>query len=368
MAKHEAELRDPAFCELLPVRDFVDGVMIRTNGAYVAGYELGGLHSYYDSDTQRQHLKGLLEALLRTLPELAMRLQVRFEIVEGVEDLLGRYNQSQRNPNPSVQALDRIRMEAWRKKNEQGFYLRHLLHAYFIWDPRLRPATEGLSPWKTFSACGNWSLSADKCIRRSRREHGALLSEFNSLLAGVESSLAATATQLRRLSHDELFLEIKRALNPIADDRLPYRRYDQCLSYESARSQISNVSIEDEGDDFLKINGLLYSWLSLKELPDATFPGILRELLIQDFPLVVSAEFSIPEQSRVVRSYKSRLRKMQAAQRDINGAYRFNVDAHIAEGQLARVLEEVISSSLKTCQVSLQIGVRTSTPACPLRQ
>ena len=27
-----------------------------------------------------------------------------------------------------------------------------------------------------------------------------------------------------------------------------------------------------------------------------------------------------------------------------------------------RVLEEVVSSSLKTCQVSLQIGVRTSAP------
>ena len=58
--------------------------LIRANGAYVAGYELSGLHSYYDSDQQRQHLKMLLEALLRTLPELSMRLQMRFEIIEGV--------------------------------------------------------------------------------------------------------------------------------------------------------------------------------------------------------------------------------------------------------------------------------------------
>src|SRR4029453_9328976 len=103
-ARHEASLRNPALCELLPVRDFLNGVMIRTSGAFVAGYQLGGLHSLYDSDDQRQHIKSLLEALLRTLPEQAMRLQVRFEIVEGLEGLLAEYSQSQRNPNPNVQA------------------------------------------------------------------------------------------------------------------------------------------------------------------------------------------------------------------------------------------------------------------------
>ncbi|PYV36766.1 MAG: hypothetical protein DMG06_30005, partial [Acidobacteria bacterium] len=280
LAQHETCLRNPAFCELLPVRDFLDGVMIRTSGAYVAGYELGGLHSYYDSEGQREHLKTLLEALLRTLPELSMRLQVRFEITEGLGDLLAQYNQAQRNPNPSVQALDRIRTEVWRLKDEEGFYLQHHLHAYFIWDPRKRPAAESPSPWAALSMGGTWSLSSDKCIQRTRAEHEALLAEFNSLLAGAESSLLATGTEIRRLSDDELFLEVKRALSPTLRDILAYRRYEQSLRYESARSQIANVSIEDEGDDFLKINGLLYSWLSLKELPDATFPGILRELMI----------------------------------------------------------------------------------------
>ena len=86
------------------------------------------------------------------------------------------------------------------------------------------------------------------------------------------------------MSGEELFLELKRALSPLGEDQSPYRRPEQSLAYESARSQVANVSIEEEGDDFLKINGLLYSFLSLKELPDATFPGLLRELMIQDLP------------------------------------------------------------------------------------
>ncbi len=359
--QHELSTRNPAFSELLPVRDFLDGVMVRTSGAFVAGYELGGLHSFYASAEDRQQVKSLLEALLRSLPEVAMRLQLRFEILEGLGDLVARYNQFQSNPNPNVQALDRVRVEQWTRKEQEGAYVGHLLQAYFIWDPRLKPAQESNSRWSGWWN-GGWSLSAEKCLARTVKEHETFLSEFNSLLAGVESSLEATGIESRRMRGEELFLELKRALSPLSEDHCRYRRPEQSLAYESARSQVANVSIEEEGDDFLKINGLLYSFLSLKELPDATFPGLLRELMIQDFPLVASAEFTVPDQARVIRTYKSRLRKMQAAQRDINNAYRFNPDAHVAEAQLIRVLEEVVSSSLKTCQVSLQIGVRTSAP------
>ncbi len=359
--QHELSMRSPAFSELLPVRDFLDGVMVRTSGAFVAGYELGGIHSFYSSGDERRLVKSLLEALLRSLPEVAMRLQLRFEILEGLGDLLPRYNQFQSNPNPNVQALDRVRVAQWTQKERVGAYVRDLLHAYFIWDPRLKPHREANSAWPRWLN-GGWNLSATKCLERTAREHETLLSEFNGLLAGVESSLEATGIQSRRMSGDDLFLELKRALSPLTDDRSSLRGRAESPAYQSPRSQVANVSIEEEGDDFLKINGLLYSFLSLKELPDATFPGLMRELMIQDVPLVVSVEFSVPDQARVIRTYKSRLRKMQAAQRDINNAYRFNPDAHVAEQQLMRVLEEVVSSSLKTCQVSLQIGVRTSMP------
>jgi len=53
-----------------------------------------------------------------------------------------------------------------------------------------------------------------------------------------------------------------------------------------ARSQMANVNIEDETDDYLKIGGLLYSWITLKDLPDATYPGILRELVLMKLQAV----------------------------------------------------------------------------------
>ncbi len=38
--QHRASLHQPAFSELLPVRDILNDVIIRTTGALVAGYEL----------------------------------------------------------------------------------------------------------------------------------------------------------------------------------------------------------------------------------------------------------------------------------------------------------------------------------------
>ena len=68
-----------------------------------------------------------------------------------------------------------------------------------------------------------FSLSANKCIQRTRREHEDLLSEFASILSGVEQTLQATGMIVRRLSDVEIFLELKRALNPLLRDPIPLR-------------------------------------------------------------------------------------------------------------------------------------------------
>ena len=39
-AQQERSLEDPAVCELLKIRDFLDNVMVRTDGCYVAGFRV----------------------------------------------------------------------------------------------------------------------------------------------------------------------------------------------------------------------------------------------------------------------------------------------------------------------------------------
>ncbi len=355
----EDSLRQPALCELLPVRDYLDDCIIRTNGSFVAGYEAIGLNTFFHSDETRNRTKETLEALVRALPERSMRLQVRYEVTEGQGDLTERYVREQRIENPILQALDRERLRLWNSREEEGHYLRRRLHLYFIWNPDVHHDSPDFEWRKTHRAASRWSLSANKCIQRTHREHGDLLSEFESLMAGAQATLEATGMHSRRMTDQEMFLEIKRALNPTTIDSRPYKHG---LAFQSARAQIANVNIEDEQDDHLKIGGLLHAWVSLKELPDATFPGIARELVAQEFPLVISAEIAIPDQSKIMRSYKRRLLRMQAAQRDIHGGFKINVEAQIAQEQLIQTLQDVVSSSLKVCHLSVIVGLRTSRP------
>jgi hypothetical protein len=145
-------------------------------------------------------------------------------------------------------------------------------------------------------------------------------------------------------------------------DRIPLRRPESSLQHRSTREQIVNTNIEHEEETYIRIGGLLYSFITLKDLPDATFPGILRDLVGLDFPITVNTDVMIPDQAAMIKQYKGRLKKMQAAQRDSHGGFRIDVDAQVAQRQLIETLENLISSSLKTCRTSMVIGVRTSQP------
>src|ERR1051325_76153 len=126
--QHEKKLDDPALCELLPVRDYLDNVLVRASGALVAGYELRGITSYFGSDEERDRGKVMLGALLKSIPEQSMRVQLRYEVVEDLGNLLEIYASDNRSGNEIGQMLDAARLEAWRQKAEAGHYLRPLLH------------------------------------------------------------------------------------------------------------------------------------------------------------------------------------------------------------------------------------------------
>jgi hypothetical protein len=360
LAQHENKLQEPALCEQLPVRDYLDNVIVRTNGAFVAGYELNGLTSYFASDEGRDRGKLMLEAMLRSIPEQSMRVQIRYEVIEDVGDLLAQYEAGRKSEREEAIELDLRRVERWVAKEAAGHYMLPLLHAYLIWEPVLHRRLAG-KPLKPKGEI--FSLSAKKSIERSRQEHQDLLAEFESLLRGVETALEAAELGARRLNDEELFLETKRALNPLSSDRRRYRRGEDELEFRNAREQLADLSVVDETDTYLNLGGILYAFVSLKDLPDATFPGILRELTALDFPIICNVQITIPDQAKVLNGYKSRLRKMQAAQRDANGGRRINVEAQVAEAQLVRVQQDIISSSLKTAKLSLVIGTRTSQPA-----
>jgi type IV secretory pathway VirB4 component len=358
--QHEFELHNPALSDELRIRDILESVAVMTRGAFVAAYELSGVHSYYHTEDQRNRAKESFEAVLRSMPERSMRFHLRFEIRQDTGDVLRRYMDRTRNSNVVLASIDEERRSRWSEKETAGEFLDYRLYAMFYWDPVIHQSEPGRE-WEE-KLRRSWSLSTGKCIQRTRVEHERLMAEFTSLLAGIETTLAVTGMHIQRLDDEGLFLLIERAINPVGAVEASYRRQSGLGRYQGIRNQLTSVSIEGESDDYLKVGGLLYTFITLKEPPDSTYPGLLRELLLLDFPIVINTEIVVPDQARVITQYKWRQRKMMAAQRDINGGFRVNVEAQVAERQLIQILEDVISSSLKTCQTSMVIAVRTSTP------
>ena len=361
-AEHDKKLKSPSLCELLPLRDIPrrDNIFVRTNGAFVAGYELKGVLSYFATDDERNEAKDRIEALFRVVPDVSMRIQFRYEISEHLGDLLDRYITQQRAEQAEVMALDAHRLEMWREKERAGFYFDNRLHIYFIWDPRTHAKL--YHPAQKRDSAGSFTLSQKKAIHRSRQQHDDYVAEFESILRGVESGMEAASLGPRRLSRQELFEELKNAQHPTRRDNRPYIPAEDWLRYRSAREQAAEVSIRRETETYLNIDGYLYSVLTLKELPDATLPGMLQKFSTLGFPLVISGQVVIPNQVKVLKAYKKRMQKMVAAQKDAEGNFKFNAEAEVSQAQLLQVQRDLISSSLKTAAVSVSVVVRTSRP------
>jgi type IV secretory pathway VirB4 component len=362
-AEHEKKLKSPAVCELLPLRDLPndDNVMVRTNGAFVAGYELRGILAYFATDTDRNQTKSMLEALFRSVPDVSMRIQFRYEISEHLGDLFESYIGQQRADQAEVMALDTHRLRMWQEKEKNGFFFENRLHVYLIWDPRIHAKL--YHSMQQNRKLGGFSVSQKKAIQRTRKEHETYLAEFESILRGIEASMEGANLGPRRLSTQDLFEELKHSQHPTRRDHRPFVPGEEMLEYRSAREQATQASILNETETYLNIDGYLYSVISLKELPDATFPGMLQNFSTLGFPVVISGQVVIPDQVKVLKSYKKRLQKMTAAQKDANGNFKSNPEAEVAQAQLIQVQRDIISSSLKTAKLSLSVVVRTSQPA-----
>lgn len=361
-AEHEKKMKVPAVCELLPLRDIPrrDNIMVRTNGAFVAGYELNGILSYFATDGERNEAKERIEALFRGVPDVSMRVQFRYEISEHLGDLVDDYVDQQRTEQLEVLALDAHRTKMWRQKERSGFYFENRLHVYLIWDPRIHAKLYHSTRKKEGGI--PFTLSQKKAIQRSQQEHDRYVDEFESVLRGIESGLESASLGARRLLRQELFQELKDAQHPTRRDRRPCVPAEDWLRYRSVREQAAEASIRRETDTYLNIDGYLYSVLTLKELPDATLPGMLQKFSTLGFPLVISGQVAIPNQVKVLKAYKKRMQKMVAAQKDAEGNFKFNAEAEVSQAQLLQVQRDLISSSLKTASVTVAIVVRTSRP------
>ncbi len=371
----------PSMAEMLPIRDFLDDVMVRLDGCFVAGYRLDGSATYYGSAEDRNTLNANLDSILRTCPEESMRVQVRYEVDDAVDDVIENYVGARRTEYAPAQRLDVDRERIFRARAAKGHFLSRKLAIYFIWDPEQHRRTMLAGGTPMSGGVGKSAARtplAGACIRRGRQEHEELLMHFESMLRGIESSMSAAELRAQRLTHDDLFNETQDALGPFCPvrtklrgrsvstvDLAEYGGLRVSASPEparevSVREQLTNVSLYDVTESYMDIDRVLWGVISMKEPPERTYPGIIRELQTLGFPLVISTNIDIPNQSNILKLYQRREKKMISAQHDLRGRPRTDAVARQTQIELADIQARILASSTKACRASLTIAYRTS--------
>lgn len=353
-----------SMAELFPIRDHLDNVMVRVDGGYyVAGYSLEGSMTYYGSGDDRNMLKDHLDSLLRTIPEESMRVQVRYEVTDTLGNELESYVDARRTDYEPALLLDMERERIWRERARHGEYLSRKLRIYFIWNPEAYRRTlmaSGTPMNGVFGKSKTLSPVMSHCIRRDRQEHEELMMHFEALVQGVESSLKSAELRPKRLTDAELFYEHQEVLGPFCETRTRLRTHPEALREISIREQLTNVSLLDVTESYMDIDGVLWGVISMKDPPERTYPGVIRDLQTLGFPLAISTNIEIPNQGNVLKLYQRREKKMISAQSDLRGRARTDASAAQTQRELAEIQARILASSTKACQVSLCISYRTS--------
>ncbi|HEX4166764.1 MAG TPA: hypothetical protein VHZ55_14965, partial [Bryobacteraceae bacterium] len=355
----ENAAKNPAFCSLIPLLELVDNYEVLRHGPLSALYRVSPLNSYFQSDEEQNEASEALHALLRAMPDnRALRLQVRYETTEGVGPLLDNFEQQLRSRHPVLATLDREQLKTWRERDERGDFLKRHYTLGFQLDPRLYTLLDERFGQSTDLSLLSRFLPGYQ-IQRSYEEHERIRSTFESLLAGYQSLLTLAGLRYERLTNDDLALELLRTLNPLAAYRRPWRPE---LGNRSLREWICDVGIEDEGPGWQQMNGLLYSVLTMKWLPEKSFPGVMRKLIELDFPVSCSAEIVIPGESKAHHSLTKRLTRTESAQLGANARARTDIAAAVAGESITETLKAILAGRERLVEYSLSVVVRTSRP------
>ncbi len=374
-------MEGPSMAELFPVRDLLDNIMVRTDGNFVAGYRLDGSATYYGSEDDRNSLNSRLDSLVRTCPENSMRIQVRYEVNDTVGSVIDEYVDARRTDYEPAILMDIDREQSFRAREDRHQFLTRKLTVYFIWNPeqhRKQMLSAGTPMGGVFGKSKPLSPSSKACIRRERAEHEELLTHFDSMLRGIESSMNSAELRAERLTHDDLFDELQDAIGPFCEVRTKLRgrsvsnpdmssygtlrvtNTPEQIREVSVRERMTNVSLNDVTESYMDIGNVLWGVITVKDPPERTYPGVIRELQVLGFPIIISTNIDIPNQGDVLKHYSKREKKMISAQSDLRGRARVDAVARQAQGELADIQARILASSTKACHASVTIAYRTS--------
>ena len=352
----------------VPVSEIRDGLIVRRDGSFCAGWECSGIATQFADAERLEAVSSALDAFIKGVrhpeTELQFRYVIDFETSRGLEARKGLSC-----ANSTAAWLEDNRVSFWRSGID-ACHLRSIrLLAFLSWKPKRTWETRSAASrfaaafWQGLIQDGPAKLASvlrtavketrtKALVQRNREEHNRLLAEFSHILETYRVGLEAI-TPVRRLCEPELVELVYHALNP-SDRQLP-----------KADKQSAVLMNTDwfEGVRLLDLGGVLNAVVTLSELPEATFASLLRPLLALAFSSEVVLNVRVPDQAAKIRKLRVLLKKSLAFQLRKDGSRRRDFQAAALEKDAVDTLASAITSSQRIVEIELAVVVSTSTVA-----
>jgi len=338
------DIRLNSLQELLPYSHFEDEFLVLEDGSLVCAYLVEGpvIENYSQEELIGYTVR--IESFLNHLPE-RMNYQV-------ILDMDGSYHQELdqhkviSSENPLIKGMHSERVLKF-KDIIQAQKLRRFRCHFLINCPPLPKAEAG--------------IFKSKKKRYSEDDIRFLKNEFKRRLDDIESGLRSTDLTVSKLNDQELSGFIYTYLNP---DRV--REGIACpklKTHDSFVRQVccSDLSIDEQKGDFIQFGGYYHKYVTLKVMPEVTFPAMLfqlRHLSFKEFHAVFNIDTPSKEWGRKTietlrrREYGNLLQFMGLP----------NKEAQVKVEQYEALLEELQQTNQKLfrCQLTIHVYGETT--------
>src|SRR6266705_2252503 len=367
-SKTASELQLSSLAARVPISEIRDGLIVRRDGSFCAGWECSGIATQFASAERLEAVSSALDAFIKGIRHPEIELQFRYVIDYETSRVL-EARKALGCANSPAAWLEDNRLSFWRSAIDAGHMRSIRLLAFLSWKPkrtwetRSAPSRFAAAFWQGLIQDGLGKLPSvlrtavketrtKALVQRNREEHHRLAAEFHQILETYRVGLEAIAP-VRRLSEPQLVELVYHALNP-TDRQLP--------TTEKQSAALMNTDWF-EGVRLLDLGGILKAVVTLSELPEATFASLLRPLTALDFSSEVVLNVRVPDQAAKARKLRVLLKKSLAFQLRKDGSRRRDFQAAALEKDTVDTLASAITSSQRIVEIELAVAVSTSTVA-----
>ncbi len=337
----ELDIKLNGLQEILPYSHFEDSFLVFKDDSLSVGFEITcpSLDNFSSEELIGYSQK--METFLNGLSDRAT-YQVFFTLDSDYHKEISEHKII-KNTHPLIKAMHAQRIERFESLASEKLFRRR--RCYLL----VNFAQVHLGGPKSFNFFGSAKKLNAAQVDETKKD-------FRLILNNIEEGLNGAGFDYKRMDEYALMLLMYKYFNP--DRQKQGIECPKPKAHEAFIKQVccSDLSIDDKKGEYLHFGGFYHKYISLKVMPEATFPAMLSQLNHLSFPefdVVVNFEAPPKEWGR---SKIEGMRKREYG--NMQGMFGIiNKDAQTKVGQYEYLLEEIQQSNQKLFRMQLTIHV-----------